>query len=257
MMVDEQRFRSVERAEADTGVAPNESAVAEPEIEGAESSEEKPAIKPDQSAAAEGHSSEEGCPITMGNIGHLAGPKCGRKLHVAPDSVEEFPVCLMHSKDPKKQSAPLFGEFWREFERIRKAQGRARGSLRSLCFPAILFRHEDIQGDLPLSFCDLHQYSIFSEARFWRVQTSPVQPSRSTQTSTARPSRRTQISLARPSRRAQISAMRPLRRAQISVKRPSRSQHVLPRRNFKERPIGGAAAFSTKLNFDVRSFTHR
>jgi hypothetical protein len=42
--------------------------------------------------------------------------QCGRPLHRAPSSVDETPVCLLHSKDPGKRTAPLFEVFRRGFE---------------------------------------------------------------------------------------------------------------------------------------------
>ena len=130
--------------------------------------QEKPAIKPDQSAAAEGHGSEEGCPIRMGYIGHLAGPRCGRKLHVAPDGVDEKPVCLMHSKDPQKQSAPLFDEFWREFERILEGAGEGEAHFDRFVFPRFYSGTKIFKVTCHFHFATFTQYSIFSEARFWQ-----------------------------------------------------------------------------------------
>ena len=52
---------------------------------------------------------EPSCPIKIGIFGKL---KCGRKLHMAPDGIDEQPVCLMHSKDPAKHSGALFEAFW-------------------------------------------------------------------------------------------------------------------------------------------------
>jgi hypothetical protein len=96
--------------------APDEGAAVEPEIEADESSEAEPEKAPDESAAVEGDEVEVGCPISM--YYHGFGPRCGRKLHVAPEGVDEKHVCLMHSNDPVKQSGPLFEEFRLEFERV-------------------------------------------------------------------------------------------------------------------------------------------
>jgi hypothetical protein len=50
----------------------------------------------DESAAAKSGSVEAGCPIRMGLSDN--NPRCGRKLHNAPDGADDQPVCLMHSK---------------------------------------------------------------------------------------------------------------------------------------------------------------
>ena len=106
------------------------SAVGEPEVEADESSEDEPEKEPDGStAAADG--GEAGCPIERG----FPAQRCGRKLHVALDGVDEKPVCLMHSKDPIKQSGPLFDAFWFEFERILEAAGDGAAHFERFVFP--------------------------------------------------------------------------------------------------------------------------
>ena len=62
---DEQEFASVERAEAEAGIAFDQSAVAEPEIETEEGSEAGPQEEPNESAAAEGDSGEAGSDLDV------------------------------------------------------------------------------------------------------------------------------------------------------------------------------------------------
>lgn len=54
------------------------------------------------------------CMMTMQN-----GWDCGRPLHDAPLGVDEKPVCLMHSEDPKKNDVA----FQEEFEHILSEAG--------------------------------------------------------------------------------------------------------------------------------------
>ncbi len=117
-------------------ITSDEHAVAELEIEPVESSEREPGKEPHESAAAEGDRVEAGCPVRMGDFGHVS---CPRKLHVAPDGVDGKPVCLMHSKDPHKQSGPLFDEFWREFDRILGAAGEGEAYFDHFFFPLLDF----------------------------------------------------------------------------------------------------------------------
>jgi uncharacterized protein YjbI with pentapeptide repeats len=134
-MAKEQEVAMAERLAAEGGIASDESAVAEPEIEADEGSAEEPEIEPVESAAAEGNRVEEGCPIEMG----ICGPRCGRHLHNALYGSDEKPVCLMHSKDPRKQSGPLFEAFRREFERILEEARDGEAHFERFVFPLFNF----------------------------------------------------------------------------------------------------------------------
>src|ERR1035437_5478382 len=138
----------------------DENAVAEPEIEPDEGSEQESEKDPDVSAAAEGEAS---CPITMGRFGEL---KCGRKLHFAPDGVDEFRVCLMHSKDPNKQSGQHFGEFWREFERILEDAGEGEAHFEYFVFPQFYFGTRIFKAICHFNLAGFTQNAIFSKATF-------------------------------------------------------------------------------------------
>lgn len=75
---------------------------------------------------------EAGCPIERGLFEIV---KCGRKLHAAPQGIDEQPVCLMHSKDEQKQSGQLFEEFWRVFEEILNEAGDTEAHFERFVFP--------------------------------------------------------------------------------------------------------------------------
>ena len=105
-------------------------AVAEPVVESDEASEQEPEKEPDENTEWEGKYGEAGCPIWMDSYRNFG---CGRKLHVAPDGIDEKPVCLMHSKDPGKQSGPLFEVFRQEFREDSGRRWGERGPLRAIC----------------------------------------------------------------------------------------------------------------------------
>jgi uncharacterized protein YjbI with pentapeptide repeats len=124
---------------------------------------EEQEIASDESVAAEGNGGEAGCPIRMGFI---SGPRCGRKLHVARDGVDEKPVCLMHSKDPRKQSGPLFNAFWRKFERILEDAGEGEAHFHYFVFPETDFRKRKFQAICRFTGAIFTQNAYFSEATF-------------------------------------------------------------------------------------------
>jgi len=153
-----------------------ESAVAEPEIELEESSKGEPEIEPDESGAVEGDKVEAGCPITMGVKWMVVGgdplfgdPICGRKLHVAQDRVDEEPVCLMHSKDLRKQSGPLFVTFLLEFERVLKDAGAGEAHFESFVFPQIDFRGREFHANCRFIGATFTQGADFKKAIFKQI----------------------------------------------------------------------------------------
>ncbi|MGP8173804.1 MAG: pentapeptide repeat-containing protein [Terracidiphilus sp.] len=139
------------------------SEVAEPEIERAESSEKAPEKEPDESAASEDDRGEAGCPIRMGEFGDV---RCGRKFHAAPDGLDEKSVCLMHSRDPNKQSGPLFKEFWLEFERILKAAGEGAAHFERFVFPQLDFSKREFQAICRFDCATFTQNANFFKATF-------------------------------------------------------------------------------------------
>lgn len=140
-------------------IAPDESAAAKPEIEPGESSEQKPEIKPDGSAAAKSES-DALCPICI----RFNGLRYDRKLHTAPDGVDEQSVCLMHSKDPNKQSGPLFDAFWLEFERIL---GNAEEN--EAHFERFVFPHTNFSGKKFKAICRFDEATFTRDANFNRT----------------------------------------------------------------------------------------
>ena len=121
-----------EPAEPETEAARDETPVSQPEAEATKSAEEVPQPEPDAPAVAEAES-EAGCATDM--YWEHSFQKCGRNLHAAPAGIDEQPVCLMHSKDPNKQSGPLFDAFWLEFERILEAAGKKEAHFEKFVFP--------------------------------------------------------------------------------------------------------------------------
>ena len=87
--------------------------------------------------------------------------RCGRKLHAMPDGVDEKPVCLMHSKDPRKQSGPLFDAFWREFERILEAAGEGEAHFERFVFPQL-----DLVGRKFRAICRFNKATFAEGANF-------------------------------------------------------------------------------------------
>ena len=162
IMAKEQEVASAERLAAEGRIASVESAVAEPGIEAHESSVEELGKVPGESAAAESDSGEVGCPILM-SVDEL---RCGRKLHIAPNGVDEEPVCLMHSKDPNKQSGPLFDAFWLEFERILKDAGEGEAHFERFVFPQLDFRERNFKAVFRFDRATFTQEADFRSATF-------------------------------------------------------------------------------------------
>ncbi len=163
IMADELEIVSAERVEADPWIATDESAGTEPEIEPDESSEEEPEKESDESTVWEGEYGEAGCPVWMGDFDDV---RCGRKLYVAPDGVDKNPVCLMHSKDPGKQSGPLFDHFWPEFEKILECAGANKAHFERFVFPQLDLRGREIQAICLFSYATLTENADFSGATF-------------------------------------------------------------------------------------------
>ena len=159
---------SAERLAAEGGIASDENAIAKPEIEANEGPAEEPEKETAVSAAAEGKSSEAGCPIRMATYRGFGGFRCGRTLHVAPDGLDEKPVCLMHSKDPGKQSGPLFDAFWLEFETILKAAGEGEAHFERFVFPLLKFIGRKFEATCKFVDATFTQDADFVDATFMR-----------------------------------------------------------------------------------------
>ena len=143
-------------------VAFDESAVGKPEIEPDESSEQESEKEPDESTEWEGEYGEAGCPIWMGE--YHGDVRCGRELHVAPDGVDKKPVCLMHSKDPQKQSGPLLDAFCSEFERVLGDAGQYLARFQRFVFPQL-----DLAGRYIEAICLFVETTFTRDADFRKV----------------------------------------------------------------------------------------
>ena len=95
-----------------------------------------------------------GCPIKRG---YYRSPRCGREIHTAQVGIDQVSVCLMHSKDPNKQSGPLFDAFWLEFEKILKSSGVREAHFEYFVFPYLDLSNREFQ-----AIC-LFNKAIFSE----------------------------------------------------------------------------------------------
>jgi hypothetical protein len=164
-MENEHEIAPEEPAEPETEAAPEETPVSQPEAEPAEVAEEAPQPVPAAPAAAEAES-EARCPIQMS---WPNGPRCGRKLHVATDGVDEQPVCLMHSKDPNKQSDPLFDAFWQEFEKILEEAGEKEAHFEHFVFPGADFRNRKLKAICRFGQATFTQNANFNHAIFAHI----------------------------------------------------------------------------------------
>jgi uncharacterized protein YjbI with pentapeptide repeats len=159
MMANKHEIAPIDPVDAEAEAAPEETPLAQPETAPTEDAEEAPQPEPVVPAAVEAKS-EVGCPIEMG----WSGPRCGRKLHAAPDGVDEQPVCLMHSKYPNKQSGPLFDAFWQEFERILEDAGEDEARFDRFVFPAA-----DLHERIFKAICLFDGATFTQQADFRRV----------------------------------------------------------------------------------------
>ena len=144
------------------GITADASAMAEPEIEANEISEDESERAHDESAAAEGDVGEAGCPVEMG----YPAQRCGRKLHVVLGGVDEVCVCLMHSKDPHKQSGPLFDAFWLEFERILAEAGEGKAHFERFVFPKLVLSKREFHAICQFGFATFTRTVDFNRATF-------------------------------------------------------------------------------------------
>jgi hypothetical protein len=121
---------------------------------------------PDAIGAWEVQNGEVGCPIEMVSDVDLIPIICGRKLHAALDGADKQAVCLMHSKDPNKQSGPLYDAFWQEFERTLNSAGEGEAHFEYFIFPQIDLRYRKYQAICKFDGATFTQDSDFSLATF-------------------------------------------------------------------------------------------
>ncbi len=147
----------------DLEITANASPVAVPEIEPDKSCEAEPGIESSQTEAEERGGGDAGCPIWLDLDNFL---KCGRKLHIVQGGADEQPVCLMHSKDPNKQSGPLFDAFWLELWETIKAAGDGDAHFEHFVFPEINLGGRHFRATLLFRDAIFTQRASFSEASF-------------------------------------------------------------------------------------------
>jgi hypothetical protein len=165
-MAKKKEVASAERLAAEGGIALDESAVAVPEIVANEGPVEEHEKEPDASVVWEVGDGEAGCPIEMGSDVDLITRICGRKLH-APSHISDVkPVCLMHSKDPRKKSGRLFDEFFREFERTLDEAGEGEANFTRFVFPQLDFKGWKFQAICHFTGTTFTQDADFSHANF-------------------------------------------------------------------------------------------
>jgi hypothetical protein len=161
-MANESEIEPEEPAEPEAEAAPDECAAPQPETGPAESAGQAPQPVPDAPVAAEAES-EARCPVETGWSGLK---RCGRKLHAAPAGVDEQPVCLMHSKDPNKQSGPLFDAFWLEFKRILERAGEKQAHFEGFFFPRADFFRRTFEAICRFDGATFTQNAFFGGAVF-------------------------------------------------------------------------------------------
>ena len=115
-------------------------------------------------AAAAGATGGIACPVIMNYFDR--GPACGRPLHNAPEGVDAVPVCLMHSNDPGKQTAALFGEFWSQFEKILDDAKDGYARCERFIFPRLDLRGRTFQANCQLVKATFTQDADFSNTTF-------------------------------------------------------------------------------------------
>jgi hypothetical protein len=162
IMADEQESASDERLKTGLDTPSGEGAAAEPTTETDESPKTEIGAEPEVRDGA-GMEPEVGCPIELGSFG---GPRCGRRLHLAPLGVDEWPVCLMHSKDGRKCSGPLFEEFWLEFERILEEAGVGVACFDGFVFPELLFPNRKFKAICQFNGAIFTQGAVFDRSTF-------------------------------------------------------------------------------------------
>ena len=152
-----------ESAETRFGDSPRESPGVVPEAVRSERPEEEPAVEEREGAAAEGQEANIGCSIRMGLFGSA---RCGRRIHVAPASVDEFPVCLMHSNDPAKQSGALCEVFWIEFHQTLEKASDGEAYFERFVFPELKFAQKKLRPICQFRLAKFTQEADFSTATF-------------------------------------------------------------------------------------------
>lgn len=98
------------------------------------------------------------CPVEMLDVHY---PRCGRPIHSAP-AHDETPVCLMHSRDPKKHDA----EFQKEFERVLEAAGTGIADFTRFVFPSANYSEREFKAKCSFFDATFSQEADFFKAKF-------------------------------------------------------------------------------------------
>lgn len=165
-MADEEELAPVECVETEPGSALEEPAVAWSDIEAEEDSDGWHSDEPDEAADIEGEIVGAICPVRMGRSD--CDPQCGRGLHVAAQGVDDEPVCLMHSKDPNKQSGPLFDLFLSEFVKSLEEAGEGVAHFERVVFPNLDLTRWSFQATCSFRYALFTRDARFSQATFNR-----------------------------------------------------------------------------------------
>ena len=163
-MANENEIALVDPVEAEAEAAREETPVSQPETKPGEDAEETPQPAPVAPASTEAEAeSEARCLVEMGLY---LDQRCGRKLHTAPDGVDEQPVCLMHSEDPEKLSGALFNAFWSEFEKILEEAGEKEALFERFFFPRTNFSGRKFKAICRFTHATFSQGANFSRTTF-------------------------------------------------------------------------------------------
>jgi uncharacterized protein YjbI with pentapeptide repeats len=111
---------------------------------------------PEDQAASGENSSPGGCPVEMAR-----NKPCGRPIHPAP-VCDPTPLCLMHSRDPKKSEEA----FQEEFEAILKSAGDGVAKCTGFVFPCSNFNERKFRAACVFDGAVFTRYADFMGATF-------------------------------------------------------------------------------------------
>ena len=118
----------------------------------------------DESVLARNEAAENECLVEM-----VVGRRtCRRPIRHAPADLNERPVCLMHSKDPRKAKGELFEAFSREFEAILEAAGASAAHFEGFSFPELDLKGRSFESSCQFAGAFFLQDADFTGATFIR-----------------------------------------------------------------------------------------
>lgn len=102
---------------------------------------------------------ERTCKAEMRNYGpRLSGNPCGRPIYSAPEH-DAQPVCIMHSKDPKKSGEEFQSEFERILDGAKKTETEAN-------FTGFVFADSDFHARTFNSACSFFRAEFSNQTNF-------------------------------------------------------------------------------------------